>query len=112
MLQRHGPVARATKLGPSCDPALFWDPIGHFSTSRVIKPPWLRLEGGIGASLDDLERLVTETGPAVWQTLCRTLGPSTPGADDCFQDTFLEYMRLSQSTVIHSPAAMLKRIAV
>jgi RNA polymerase sigma-70 factor, ECF subfamily len=57
-----------------------------------------------------LSRLVETQGSLVWRTISRLLG-ADDGVDDCFQETFLELMRLANKAQIQHPAALLVRIA-
>jgi RNA polymerase sigma-70 factor (ECF subfamily) len=54
--------------------------------------------------------LVESYGPLVWRTLC-TLLRSDDGIADCFQDTFLEFLRLAKHSPVQRPAGLLMRIA-
>ena len=58
----------------------------------------------------DWTDLVSREGAAVWQTSFRILG-NTADAEECFQDVFLDALRLARREhVVHS-RAMLQRLA-
>jgi RNA polymerase sigma-70 factor (ECF subfamily) len=56
-------------------------------------------------------RLVESHGPLVWRTLCRLLRAGDDSVDDCFQETFLEFLRQANQSAVEHPAALLVRIA-
>ena len=56
-------------------------------------------------------RVVEAYGPLVWRTLCRLLRADDDAADDCFQETFLEFLRQAKQAVVERPAGLLIRIA-
>ena len=60
--------------------------------------------------MDEWDELTATHGPAVWRTICRLLG-TADGAEDPFQDTFLEYFELSRRRRVESPDALLAHIA-
>ncbi|MDQ3440742.1 MAG: sigma-70 family RNA polymerase sigma factor [Planctomycetota bacterium] len=60
--------------------------------------------------MDEWDELTHRHGPSVWRTICRLLG-AADGADDPFQQTFLEYFELSRRRTIDRPHALLTRIA-
>ncbi|MGD0768269.1 MAG: sigma-70 family RNA polymerase sigma factor [Tepidisphaeraceae bacterium] len=60
--------------------------------------------------MDEFDRVVTQHGPAVWQTICRLL-KNREDAADCFQETFVQYVQFAGKTNVDYPLALLKRIA-
>ncbi len=58
----------------------------------------------------DWQRIIEKHGPAVWQTAYRLLGNRTDAAD-CFQETFICALELSQRQRIRSFSALLRRLA-
>ncbi len=58
----------------------------------------------------DWQRIIEKHGPAVWQTAYRLLGNRTDAAD-CFQETFVCALELSQRQRIRSFSALLRRLA-
>jgi RNA polymerase sigma factor (sigma-70 family) len=59
---------------------------------------------------EPLSRLVETQSSLVWRTLCRLLG-AHDGVEDCFQETFLEFLSCAGKAQIDHPAALLVRIA-
>ena len=57
-----------------------------------------------------LSRLVEAHGPLVWRITCRLLR-GDDGVDDCFQETFLEFLRQANHAPVDRPAGLLVRIA-
>ncbi len=58
----------------------------------------------------DWQIVIEKHGPAVWQTAYRLLGNRTDAAD-CFQETFVCALELSQRQRIRSFSALLARLA-
>ncbi len=58
----------------------------------------------------DPETLVAEHGGLVWHTVYRLLGPHADAAD-CFQDTFVDALRLARRTQVENWPGVLRRIA-
>jgi RNA polymerase sigma-70 factor (ECF subfamily) len=58
----------------------------------------------------DWQIIIEKHGPAVWQTAYRLLGDKDDAAD-CFQDTFVCALELSQRQRIRSFSALLTRLA-
>ncbi len=58
----------------------------------------------------DWQIIIEKHGPAVWQTAYRLLGNRTDAAD-CFQETFICALELSQRQRIRSFSALLRRLA-
>ncbi len=58
----------------------------------------------------DWQLIVKKHGPAVWQTAYRLLGNYTDAAD-CFQETFICALELSQRQRVRSFPALLTRLA-
>jgi len=52
--------------------------------------------------MNDEKNLPAEHGEAVWRTICRILG-SQEGAADCFQETFIQYVRISRKQMVREP---------
>jgi RNA polymerase sigma-70 factor (ECF subfamily) len=65
----------------------------------------------VSSSEQPHSRIVEEHGPLVWRTLCRLLRAEDDAIDDCFQETFLEFLRQSSDGVVERPAGLLVRIA-
>jgi RNA polymerase sigma-70 factor (ECF subfamily) len=61
--------------------------------------------------LTDWEAIIRANGPTVWRTLFRVTG-SRADADDCFQEVFMEALRLSRRRKIDHWPAWLHRLAV
>jgi RNA polymerase sigma-70 factor (ECF subfamily) len=61
--------------------------------------------------LSDWDGILRVHGQAVWKTICRTVGDRAD-AEDCFQETFLEFMRVSLVKRVRDPLALLKHIAI
>jgi RNA polymerase sigma factor (sigma-70 family) len=59
---------------------------------------------------DDIDQIVATHGSAVWRTISRLLGGQQESAD-CFQDTFLEFIRVAQRRRIVHSEALLRTIA-
>jgi RNA polymerase sigma-70 factor, ECF subfamily len=59
---------------------------------------------------DPLSRMVEAHGPLVWRTTCRLLR-GDDGVEDCFQETFLEFIRHANNAPVEQPAGLLLRIA-
>lgn len=58
----------------------------------------------------DWQIIIEKHGPAVWQTAYRLLGNRTDAAD-CFQETFICALEISQRQRIRSFSALLRRLA-
>ena len=58
----------------------------------------------------DWQIIIEKHGPAVWQTAYRLLGNNDDAAD-CFQETFVSALELSQRQRIRSFSALLTRLA-
>ena len=58
----------------------------------------------------DWQAIVTDHGPAVWQTAYRLLGNSSDAAD-CFQETFLAALEISRVQAVRSVPALLVHLA-
>lgn len=58
----------------------------------------------------DWQIIIEKHGPAVWQTAYRLLGNSSDAAD-CFQDTFVCALELSQRQSIRNFSSLLVRLA-
>jgi len=58
----------------------------------------------------DWQIIIEKHGPAVWQTAYRLLGNSDDAAD-CFQETFVSALEISQRQRIRSFSALLTRLA-
>ena len=56
-------------------------------------------------------RLLEAHGSLVWRTLCRLLRAGDDSVEDCFQETFVEFLRHAKQTAVERPAALLVRIA-
>jgi RNA polymerase sigma-70 factor (ECF subfamily) len=65
----------------------------------------------VNSSEQSHSRIVEEQGPLVWRTLCRLLRAEDDAIDDCFQETFLEFIGQSSDGVVDRPAGLLVRIA-
>ena len=55
--------------------------------------------------------VVAAHGTAVWRAIGRLIGRADRDAEDCFQDTFVEFWALVQRRQVHHPQALLVRIA-
>ncbi|MAE61636.1 MAG: hypothetical protein CMJ49_09805 [Planctomycetaceae bacterium] len=60
--------------------------------------------------MTDFANLIHDHGPIVWATACRLLGNDADAAD-CFQDTFVEAVRVSRRQTIQHWPGLLRRIA-
>ena len=60
--------------------------------------------------MEEWDGIMSREGPAVWRTVYRLLGNSAD-ADECFQDTFLGALRLSQRQTLRDVRAVLQRLA-
>jgi len=58
----------------------------------------------------DWQIIIEKNGPAVWQTAYRLLGNCTDAAD-CFQETFVSALELSQRQRVRNFSALLIRLA-
>ena len=58
----------------------------------------------------DWQRIVRRHGPLVWKTACKLLGNHADAAD-CFQETFLSAVRITQHQHVKSFPALLRRLA-
>ncbi|MBB6428342.1 RNA polymerase sigma factor [Algisphaera agarilytica] len=59
--------------------------------------------------MTDWHNIVTEHGPVVWKTVYRLLGDADL-ARDCYQETFLAAMKMSESAPVENWQAMLRTI--
>ena len=59
----------------------------------------------------DWDELVRREGTAVWRTIFRLLR-NQADADECFQETFVAALKLSQRQTVNHWPALLKRLAV
>jgi RNA polymerase sigma-70 factor (ECF subfamily) len=59
---------------------------------------------------DDWQTIVTEYGPLVWRTAYRLLGNHADTAD-CFQETFLAALQVSQRQPVRNVSGLLVRLA-
>ncbi|MGD9634161.1 MAG: RNA polymerase sigma factor [Pirellulales bacterium] len=60
--------------------------------------------------MTDWDDLVCREGPAVWRTAYRLIG-NQADADECFQETFLAALELSQRQPVRNWPALLQRLA-
>jgi len=60
--------------------------------------------------MTDWDEIVHRHGPEVWRTAYRLLGDHTE-AEDCFQETFLDALRLSRSRLVRHWSGLLRRLA-
>ena len=58
----------------------------------------------------DWQRIVEEYGPIVWQSAYRLLGNEADAAD-CFQETFVSALKVSQRQRVRNFSALLARLA-
>jgi RNA polymerase sigma-70 factor, ECF subfamily len=58
----------------------------------------------------DWDELVCQEGPAVWRTAYRLLS-NQADADDCFQETFLAALKVSNRQLVRNWPALLQRLA-
>lgn len=65
---------------------------------------------GFSLQVLDWQAIVEQNGPRVWQTAYRLLGDHTD-AVDCFQETFLAALQISQAQQVRSFPALLMRLA-
>jgi RNA polymerase sigma-70 factor (ECF subfamily) len=61
--------------------------------------------------MDEAKDVVAAHGTAVWRAIARLIGRTDRDAEDCFQDTFVEFWALARSRQVQHAEALLVRIA-
>lgn len=61
--------------------------------------------------MTDWSQIVTQHGPAVWQTVYRLVSHDADAAD-CFQNVFVAAVQLSRKQAVDNWPALLKRLAI
>jgi len=60
--------------------------------------------------MPDWQEILSRDGPAVWRSVYRLLGNSAD-ADECFQEVFLDALKLSRRREVHHWRGLLQRLA-